>query len=234
MSGLRTLVAFSVTVAVVISAAVIVPVRALDNGAADTPPLGWCSWQRYRCEIACNDSTSRDCFNERLIRDTADAMVELGYKVRRLLWCAWLRARVAHACTWGGNALDNVFVTFFGLSEVVTSLALSLCDCDGLRTHHQAAGYEYVTLDDCWQAPMRVDGHVVADPYRFPSGMKALADYVHGKGLKFGIYTVGRSVVGSCADSCSWLLHPRRPTVLLDESTFTTDQRCCSFACCCA
>ena len=47
---------------------------ALDNGAADTPPLGWCSWQRYRCAIACNDSTSKDCFNEGLIRATADAM----------------------------------------------------------------------------------------------------------------------------------------------------------------
>ena len=106
---------------------------ALDNGAADTPPLGWCSWQRYRCEIACNDSTSLDCFNERLIKDTADAMVDLGYK---------------------------------------------------------ALGYEYVALDDCWQAPYRQNGHVVADPHRFPSGMKALADYVHSKGLKFGMYTV--------------------------------------------
>ena len=41
-------------------------------------------------------------------------------------------------------------------------------------------------LDDCWQAPRRVDGHVVSDPHRFPSGIKALAAYVHSKGLKFG------------------------------------------------
>ena len=31
---------------------------ALDNGVARTPPLGWCSWQRYRCAIGCNDATS--------------------------------------------------------------------------------------------------------------------------------------------------------------------------------
>ena len=42
------------------------------------PGAGWCSWQRYRCAIACNDSTSTDCFNERLIRDTADAMASSG------------------------------------------------------------------------------------------------------------------------------------------------------------
>lgn len=53
---------------------------ALDNGAADTPPLGWCSWQRYRCAISCNDSTSLNCFNERLIKDTADAMAESPLK----------------------------------------------------------------------------------------------------------------------------------------------------------
>lgn len=44
-----------------------------------TPPLGWLSWQRYRCAIACNDATSPDCFNEKLIRDTADEMVAGGY-----------------------------------------------------------------------------------------------------------------------------------------------------------
>ena len=39
------------------------------------------------------------------------------------------------------------------------------------------------------QAPDRQNGHVVADPHRFPSGIKALADYVHSKGLKLGLYT---------------------------------------------
>lgn len=53
---------------------------AIDNGVANTPPRGWCSWQRYRCHIACNDSTSDECFNERLIKETADAMVSSGYR----------------------------------------------------------------------------------------------------------------------------------------------------------
>ncbi|SDY85083.1 alpha-galactosidase [Saccharopolyspora shandongensis] len=52
------------------------------------------------------------------------------------------------------------------------------------------AGYEYVNLDDCWALPARdVDGKLVPDPQRFPNGIKAVADYVHSKGLKFGIYT---------------------------------------------
>jgi alpha-galactosidase len=60
--------------------ALVVPGEALQNGAALTPPMSWLSWQRYRCAIGCNDSTSKDCFNERLIRETADALVSEGYK----------------------------------------------------------------------------------------------------------------------------------------------------------
>ena len=51
------------------------------------------------------------------------------------------------------------------------------------------AGYQYVVIDDCWQVSRDKDGNIVADPEHFPSGIKALADYVHGKGLKFGIYS---------------------------------------------
>jgi alpha-galactosidase len=51
------------------------------------------------------------------------------------------------------------------------------------------AGYQYVTIDDCWQVARAADGAIVPDPVRFPHGIKALADYVHGQGLKFGIYT---------------------------------------------
>jgi alpha-galactosidase len=53
----------------------------------------------------------------------------------------------------------------------------------------KAAGYQYVVIDDCWQVSRDAAGNIVADPARFPSGIKALADYVHGKGLKFGIYS---------------------------------------------
>ncbi|MFC3348249.1 NPCBM/NEW2 domain-containing protein [Streptomyces echinoruber] len=52
------------------------------------------------------------------------------------------------------------------------------------------AGYQYVNLDDCWALPSRdAEGRLVPDPARFPHGIKALADYVHTKGLKLGIYT---------------------------------------------
>ncbi|MFJ3222082.1 NPCBM/NEW2 domain-containing protein [Streptomyces sp. NPDC086783] len=52
------------------------------------------------------------------------------------------------------------------------------------------AGYQYVNLDDCWALPTRDgDGKLVPDPARFPNGIKAVADYVHSKGLKLGIYT---------------------------------------------
>ncbi|GHH49957.1 hypothetical protein GCM10018773_46160 [Streptomyces candidus] len=52
------------------------------------------------------------------------------------------------------------------------------------------AGYEYVNLDDCWAKPQRdAAGKLVPDPVRFPHGIKAVADYVHSKGLKFGLYS---------------------------------------------
>jgi alpha-galactosidase len=53
----------------------------------------------------------------------------------------------------------------------------------------KAAGYQYVNIDDCWQVSRDAQGTIVADPNRFPSGIKALADYVHSKGLKLGVYT---------------------------------------------
>ena len=51
------------------------------------------------------------------------------------------------------------------------------------------AGYIYVNLDDGWSTKeRRLSGNLVADPVRFPNGMKALADYLHQRGFKFGIY----------------------------------------------
>ena len=55
------------------------------------------------------------------------------------------------------------------------------------------AGYEYVVIDDCWQVSRDADGNIVPDEKRFPQGMKALADYIHGLGLKFGIYSCAGS-----------------------------------------
>jgi len=88
---------------------------------AQTPPMGWNSWNKFACNVS-----------EQLIRETADAMISTGM---------------------------------------------------------HAAGYQYVNIDDCWQVSRDAQGNIVADPARFPSGIKALADYVHGKGLKLGVYT---------------------------------------------
>jgi alpha-galactosidase len=97
------------------------PALALDNGLAKTPPMGWNSWNKFACNVS-----------EKLIRETADAMVANGLK---------------------------------------------------------DAGYQYVVIDDCWQVKRDAQGFIVADPERFPSGIKSLADYVHSKGLRFGIYS---------------------------------------------
>jgi alpha-galactosidase len=97
------------------------PVRALDNGLARTPPMGWNSWNKFQCNVS-----------ESLIKQAADAMVQTGMR---------------------------------------------------------DAGYQYVVIDDCWQVSRDASGNIVPDPQRFPDGIKALADYVHSQGLKFGIYS---------------------------------------------
>jgi alpha-galactosidase len=51
------------------------------------------------------------------------------------------------------------------------------------------AGYTYINIDDCWHGERDAQGFIHPDAKRFPSGMKALADYVHSKGLKFGVYS---------------------------------------------
>jgi alpha-galactosidase len=52
-----------------------------------------------------------------------------------------------------------------------------------------AAGYQYVNIDDCWLTHSRdAGGNLVPDPVKFPDGIKGVADYVHSKGLKLGIY----------------------------------------------
>jgi len=55
------------------------------------------------------------------------------------------------------------------------------------------AGYTYLVIDDCWQVGRDSLGNITVDPERFPNGMRAVADYVHHKGLKFGIYSCAGS-----------------------------------------
>jgi alpha-galactosidase len=60
------------------------------------------------------------------------------------------------------------------------------------------AGYVYVVIDDCWAKRERdADGLLVPDPAKFPSGMKALGDYLHANGFKFGMYgCAGKTTCG--------------------------------------
>lgn len=80
----------------------------------------------------------------------------------------------------------NTWNTFFcNVSEdLIKSVADSMIT-NGMKD----AGYEYVVIDDCWQIDRDENGVIVVDPIRFPSGIKALADYIHSKGLKLGIYS---------------------------------------------
>ena len=115
-------------------------VRALDNGLALVPPLGWNAWNAFGCSNNTNQET---------MVQTAQQMIDLH--------------------------LDQV-------------------------------GYRYLNLDDCWSAkqrqpPDQPDHHsstttsttnqprLIADPVRFPQGLKWLAQYLHDRGLKLGIYS---------------------------------------------
>lgn len=73
------------------------------------------------------------------------------------------------------------------VSESVIRETADALVSSGLQDH----GYEYVVIDDCWTVKDRRDGNgdLITDPEKFPNGIKALADDVHSKGLKFGIYS---------------------------------------------
>jgi hypothetical protein len=76
------------------------------------------------------------------------------------------------------------------------------------------AGYEYLVLDDCWAERPREKGEQLrADSEKFPSGMKAMGDYIHGKGLKYGIYSDAGTL--TCAKYPGSLDHEQ-----LDAQTF--------------
>jgi len=72
--------------------------------------------------------------------------------------------------------------------DVSESLIREMTDA-AISSGMKDAGYQYIVIDDCWQVSRDDNGNIVPDAKRFPSGMKALADYIHSKGLKFGIYS---------------------------------------------
>jgi len=84
----------------------------------------------------------------------------------------------------GWNSWNAVGCT--GLTAAVVEQAADEIVARGLKS----SGYQYVVVDDCWQAGRNAAGELIPDPTRFPDGMKAVADYVHKDGLKFGIYAV--------------------------------------------
>jgi len=72
--------------------------------------------------------------------------------------------------------------------DVSEDLVRSMADAM-VKSGMKEAGYQYVVIDDCWQASRDSNANIVANLQRFPRGIKALADYIHSLGLKFGIYS---------------------------------------------
>ncbi len=103
--------------------------------------------------------STKDCFSQQIHRDSLALTPPMG-------WNSWNK----FAC--------NVDETL--IKQIADSMVSS-----GMRD----AGYKYIIIDDCWQIGRDKNGNIIPDPKRFPSGMKALADYIHSKGLKFGIYS---------------------------------------------
>ena len=71
------------------------------------------------------------------------------------------------------------------VNEAVVRATADAMAANGMRD----AGYRYVVIDDCWHGTRDANGVIGWDKARFPSGLKALGDYIHAKGLKFGIYS---------------------------------------------
>ncbi|NP_001040191.1 alpha-N-acetylgalactosaminidase precursor [Bombyx mori] len=91
-------------------------------------------------------------------------------------WLTWERLRCITDCEKYPNEC---------ISESLIKRTADLMVSEG----YLDAGYEYLGIDDCWLEKTRDDkGRLVPDRKRFPNGMKAIADYIHSKGLKFGMY----------------------------------------------
>lgn len=118
----------------------------------------------------------------------------------RLIKTTTLLAIVAMTCAFGARASAQKFEqlgktpplgwnswnTF--ACEVDEQLIRDMADAM-VKSGMKDAGYQYINIDDCWHGKRNKDGNIQVNKERFPSGMKALADYVHSKGLKIGIYS---------------------------------------------
>ena len=91
-------------------------------------------------------------------------------------WLSWLR----YACQTDCKTYPDACINEQLYKEQADRMA-----ADGFKDF----GYQYVMIDDCWSEMQRdANQRLVANKERFPNGIKALADYVHSKGLKLGIY----------------------------------------------
>ncbi len=116
-----------------------------------------------------------------LVRRVATVVVALGFLAANPRLQA-LDNGVARTPPMGWNSWNK-----FGCN-VSEDLIRQIADAM-VNTGMKAAGYQYLVIDDCWQVSRDGQGNIVPDPQRFHSGIKALADYVHSKGLKFGVYS---------------------------------------------
>ncbi|HKD42046.1 MAG TPA: NEW3 domain-containing protein [Myxococcaceae bacterium] len=83
------------------------------------------------------------------------------------------------------------------VSEALVQQTADFFVSSGMRE----AGYEFVNIDDCWAVPERdSDGNLVPNAAKFPNGIQAVADYVHARGLKFGIYATAGTHTCNRAD----------------------------------
>ena len=112
--------------------------------------------------------------------------------MKKLLYLLLCLATPVFAQKWEGLALTppmgwNSWNTFAcDINERVVRETADVMAANGMRD----AGYVYIVIDDGWSKMERdQNDNLVGDPVKFPSGMKALADYVHSKGFKFGIYS---------------------------------------------
>ena len=113
------------------------------------------------------------------------------------LFCIFLCvAASAFAQKFEGLALTppmgfNTWNTFAkDINEILIKQTADAMVKNGMRD----AGYTYIVIDDCWSLKERdAEGNLVPDPAKFPSGMKALGDYLHDRGFKFGIYSCAGS-----------------------------------------
>jgi len=91
--------------------------------------------------------------------------------------------------------------------EMIRSMADAI-----VKSGMKDAGYEYVNIDDCWQVSRDAQGNIVVDAQRFPHGMKAVGDYIHALGLKFGVYS--DAGVKTCAGRPGGLGHEYQDAIL--------------------